>query len=232
MSNSSLVTYTKLSPNKSTRKSKIDMVILHCIVGQWTAKQGCDYFAQSSVACSPNYVVGKDGSIGLCVEEKDRAWTTGGKDKNGNPIRVNGISGADSDHRAVTIEVASDLKAPYAVTDEAYNALIKLLVDICQRNNIKELKWKADKSLTGKVDQQNMTVHKWFANKDCPGEYLYSRYGDIASKVNAQLKGETTSKTLYKVQVGAFSKKENALALQRKLSNAGYDAFVIQVDSK
>lgn len=230
MSNSPLVTYTKISPNKtSPRKNKIDMVIIHCYVGQVTAKQGCDNFAISNN--SANYVVGKDGSIGLSVDEKDRAWTSGGKDKNGNVIRVNGISGADIDHRAVTIEVASDTTHPYKVTDAAYKSLINLLVDICQRNNIKELKWKADKSLVGQVGKQNMAVHRWFANKACPGDYLYNLYSQIAKEVNERLnKGSTSdSKVIYRVQVGAFSKKSNADTMLKKLKAAGFDGFITTV---
>lgn len=170
MSNSSLATYTRISPKKSSpRNHAIDTITIHCIVGQWTAKQGCDYFATTDRDCSANYVVGKDGSIGLSVDEKDRSWCT---------------SSRDNDNRAITIEVASDTTHPYAVTDAAYNALIKLVADICKRNGIKKLLWKADKSLIGKVDKQNMTVHRWFANKACPGEYLYERHSDIAAKVN------------------------------------------------
>ena len=173
MSNSSLVTYKKITSHKtSPRTHAIDTITIHCIVGQWTAKQGCDYFASTDRECSANYVVGKDGSIGLSVDESDRSWCSSNK---------------ANDHRAVTIEVASDTTAPYAVTDAAYNALIKLVADICQRNGIKKLLWKADKSLIGQVDKQNMTVHRWFANKSCPGEYLYSRHSDIANKVNAIL---------------------------------------------
>ena len=183
MSNSSLVTYTNLTKNYSPRKSKIDALIIHCYVGQVTAKQGCDYFVVSNN--SANYVVGKDGSIGLSVEEKHRAWTSGGYGTDGKPIRVNGISGADWDHRAVTIEVASDTTHPYAVTGLAYEALIKLVADICKRNNIKKLLWKGDKTLVGKISKQNMAVHRWFANKACPGDYLYQRMDDIADKVNA-----------------------------------------------
>ena len=71
MSNSSLVTYTRITKNKtSPRNHKIDTITIHCIVGQWTAKQGCDYFATTDRECSANYVVGKDGSIGLSVDEK------------------------------------------------------------------------------------------------------------------------------------------------------------------
>lgn len=172
-SNSPLVTYTNITSNKtSPRNHAIDTITIHCIVGQWTAKQGCDYFASTTRQASCNYVVGKDGSIGLCVDEKDRSWCS---------------SNAANDHRAITIETASDTTHPYAVTEAAYNALIDLCTDICERNGIKELKWKADKSLIGNVDEQNMTVHRWFANKACPGDYLYNLHGQIASEVNERL---------------------------------------------
>ena len=221
--NSPLVTYKRITNNKtSPRNHAIDTITIHCIVGQWTAKQGCDYFATTDRECSANYVVGKDGSIGLSVEEKDRSWCS---------------SSSSNDHRAITIEVASDTAHPYAVTDEAYNALIKLVADICKRNGIKKLLWKADKSLIGQVDKQNMTVHRWFANKSCPGEYLYSRHSDIAAKVNALLgdsAGEPaqtpTTQTLYRVQVGAYSKKANADAMLEKIKKAGFDTYMVQVD--
>lgn len=181
MSNSPLVTYTNITKNKtSPRNHAIDTITIHCIVGQWTAKQGCDYFATTDRECSANYVVGKDGSIGLSVPEADRSWCS---------------SNRDNDNRAVTIEVASDTSHPYAVTDAAYAALIELVADICKRNGINKLLWKADKSLIGQVDKQNMTVHRWFANKACPGDYLYQRHGAIAEAVNAKL-GTGTEQTV------------------------------------
>lgn len=175
MNNSSLITDTKLSPNHSGRRNHaIDTVTIHCFAGQVTAKQGCDAFQRPEKKASCNYVVGRDGSIGLCVEEKNRSWCS---------------SSASNDNRAVTIEVASDNYAPYAVTDQAYAALMDLLADICRRNGIKKLLWKADKSLIGHPEQQNMTVHRWFANKSCPGDWLYSRHGEIAQRVNEKLGG-------------------------------------------
>lgn len=187
--NSPLATYTRITDKKTKRKGDgvIDTITIHCYVGQVTAKQGVDRFYNTDRDCSVQYVVGTDGSIGQSVEEEYRAWTSGGADKNGNPIRVNGISGADNDHRAVTIEVASDTTAPYAVTDAAYEALIVLCADICKRNGIESLKWEGDKTLVGDVSRQNMTVHRWFARKACPGDYLYERMGDIAARVNALL---------------------------------------------
>lgn len=173
MSNSSLVSYTKISPNKtSPRNHKIDTITIHCVVGQLSVETIGNVFAPSSAKASSNYGIGPDGRIGMYVEEKDRSWCS---------------SNSANDNRAITIEVASDTKHPYAIKDAAYNALIDLLVDICKRNNIKELKWKGDKSLIGQVDKQNMTVHRWFANKACPGEYLYSRHGQIVAEVNKRL---------------------------------------------
>lgn len=39
-----------------------------------------------------------------------------------------------------------------------------------------------------------MTVHRDYANKSCPGQYLYDRHGDIAAKVNARLAGTAEDK--------------------------------------
>jgi len=174
MSNSLLATYTRITKNKtSPRNHAIDTITIHCIVGQWTAKQGCDYFATTDRQYSANYVVGKDGSIGLSVDEKDRSWCS---------------SNGTNDNRAITIEVASDTTHPYAVTAKAYAALLDLVTDICKRNGIKKLVWSTNKN--DRVNHRNgcnMTVHRDFANKACPGEYLYSRHGEIAAEVNRRL---------------------------------------------
>ena len=179
MSNSPLATYTRITKNKtSPRNHTIDTITIHCIVGQWTAKQGCDYFATTDRECSANYVVGKDGSIGLSVDEKDRSWCS---------------NNSANDHRAITIEVASDTTHPYAVTDAAFAALLNLVEDICRRNGIKELVWSTNKN--DRVNQRNgcnMTVHRDYANKACPGDYLYNRHGEIAAEVNRRLQSPSS----------------------------------------
>ena len=110
MSNSNLVTVTQISPHKnSPRNHAIDRITIHCFVGQVTAKRGCEVFQPTSKQASCNYVVGYDGSIGLCVEEKDRSWCR---------------SNSANDHRAVTIETASETVAPYKVTDKAYIVIV------------------------------------------------------------------------------------------------------------
>ena len=175
MSNSPLVAFTRISPNKTSQRShKIDTITIHCVVGQLSVESLGAGFASSNRKASSNYGVGSDGRIGMYVEEKDRSWCS---------------SNASNDNRAITIEVASDTKYPYAVNDKAYKALINLLVDICKRNDIKKLLWKNDKSLIGQVDKQNMTLHRWFAATECPGEYLYSKHAQIAAEVNARLDG-------------------------------------------
>ena len=177
-SNSSLVDYTRLSPNNSgERNHKIDTITIHCVVGQCSVETLGDIFAPTSRQASCNYGIGSDSRIGLYCEEKNRSWCS---------------SSSSNDNRAITIEVASDTTEPYAVRDVVYKSLINLLVDICQRNGIKKLLWQGDKSLIGQVDKQNMTVHRWFANKSCPGDYLYSRHGQIASEVNARLGASET----------------------------------------
>ena len=187
MSNSNLVTYTRISPNRtSPRKHAIDRITIHCFVGQVTAKSGCNaggfitYDPDNGASC--NYVVGHDGSIGLCVEEKDRSWCS---------------SNRSNDHRAVTIETASETIHPYKVTDKAYSALLDLVTDICKRNGKTKILWFGDKNktlaYTPKANEMVMTVHRWFANKACPGDYLYNLHGDIAAEVNRRLAGGTSS---------------------------------------
>ena len=186
---SPLATHVQISPNKTKNRShEIDTVTIHCTAGQCSVESLGNLFAKSSKQSSSNYGIGYDGRIGCFVPEEDRAWTTGGRDANGNEIFVNGISGSMNDHRAITIEVSSNNYKPYAVNDAAYESLINLLVDICKRNpKIGQLRWMNDKTLVGQVDLQNMTAHRWFARKDCPGDYLFDRFGDIATKVNKQL---------------------------------------------
>lgn len=187
--NSPLVTYTHISPNRtSPRTHAIDTITIHCIVGQWDVKQACDYFANSNVQASPNYVVDKNGKVGLCVPESDRSWCTGGK------LNVMGNTGKMNDHRAITIETASDLKPPYWATDAAIDGLINLCTDICQRHGKTKLLWFNDPiktlSYTPKNDEMLMTIHAWFANKSCPGEYIESKLPYIVSEVNKRLNGE------------------------------------------
>lgn len=170
--NSPLTVYTNLSPNYNARTRSIDTITPHIVEGHASLKSLGQLFANKARQSSSNYGVDDDGQVGMFVEEKNRSWCS---------------SSPSNDQRAITIEVASDKTYPYAITDGALHGLIVLCADICKRNNIPKLLWKADKKLIGKVDQQNISVHRWFANKSCPGEYVYARLGEIAADVNKLL---------------------------------------------
>lgn len=178
MTNSSLVTYTKLSPNHSgQRKQKIDTITPHCVVGHLSLETLGNVFAPTSRKASSNYGIDDRGRVGMYVEEKNRSWCT---------------SSSANDQRAVTIEIASDTANPYKITDGALQGLIDLSVDICKRNNIPKLLWQANKALIGQVNKQNITVHRWFANKTCPGDYIFGQLGYVADEVNKILLKQPT----------------------------------------
>lgn len=182
MSNSSLICYTKISPNKTVgRNHKIDTVCIHCMAGNLTIESCGNLFAKSATKASSNYGIGSDGRIALYVDEKDRSWCT---------------SSSAVDNRAVTIEVASEAKSPNAITSKAYKSLVKLLADICKRNGIKKLVWSDKKNdRVNHLNGCNMECHRDHANKSCPGDYIYSREGQIAKEVNELLGQKTTTDT-------------------------------------
>ena len=167
MTNSPLVSYTKISPNSTNpRKDKIKKITIHHMAGNLSVEVCGNVFSKESRKASSNYGIGTDGRVGLYVEEKNRAWTS---------------SNAENDNQAVTIEVANNSGAPnWTVSDAAMKTLIDLCVDICQRNGIERLNYTGDK--TG-----NLTMHCWFAATACPGPYLKPRFQYIADEVNKRL---------------------------------------------
>lgn len=188
MSNSKLVDYKKISPNRtSPRKNTIDKITIHHMAGNLSVETCGNVFAPTSRQASANYGVGTDGKVGMYVEEKDRAWTS---------------SSAANDNRAVTIEVANDGGAPdWHVSDKALAKTIDLCVDICKRNGIKKLTY------NGKTSG-NLTTHDMFKNTNCPGPYLKSKMSYIAEQVNAKL-GTSSSTTSKKPTTSSTSNKSN-----------------------
>ena len=176
-SNSSMVVYTKLSPNHSGQRThSIDRITPHCVVGQCSVETLGSIFEPTSRQASSNYGIGADGRVGMYVEEKNRSWCS---------------SSNANDQRAVTIECASDTTEPYAFRDVVYQTLIKLCADICKRNGKKKLLWLGDKdttlAYTPKADEMVLTVHRWFTNKSCPGNWMYARIGYKEKNSNSQL---------------------------------------------
>lgn len=182
--NSSLVNCTIKSPNHSgARTHTIDRITPHCVVGQLSAEGIGSCFTSTSSKSSCNYGIGTDGRVCLIVDEKNRSWCS---------------SSNENDQRAVTIECASGMSEPYTMNRKVYNKLIKLCTDICKRYGKKKLLWFNSKSKSlnynPKPDEMILTVHRWFANKSCPGDWLYNRLGKVATKVTKALGGSSTTK--------------------------------------
>lgn len=226
MSNSTLVSYTKLSPNNSgKRKHCIDRITPHCVVGQCSIETLGNIFAPTSRQASSNYGIGVDGRVGMYVDEGNRSWCS---------------SSNANDQRAVTIECASDKTAPYAMNDTVYQSLINLCVDICKRNGKTKLIWFGDKdkalNYEPKSNEMVITVHRWFSNTACPGDWLYSRLGDLAEKVTAQLGGSTPVSTpdLPKKSIDEIAKEVingkwgNGEDRKNRLEKAGYNYSEVQ----
>jgi len=174
------------------------------MAGQLSVETCGNLFAKSSRQASSNYGIGPDGRIALYVEEKDRSWCT---------------SNRANDMRAITIEVASDAKQPCAVKDAAYKALIELVTDICKRNGIKKLVWSTNKSdRMNHKNGCNMTVHRDYAAKACPGDYLYNRMGEIAATVNAKL--------------GAAEETPAPQTPDKPVSGTGVQPYTVKVTAK
>lgn len=214
MSNSKLVSYTKISPNKNPRKNstynptgKITKITIHHMAGNLSV-ESCGNVFQTREA-SANYGIDSNGRVGMYVEEKDRSWAS---------------SSRENDYKAVTIEVANDGGADtdWHVSDKALAKLIDLCVDICQRNGIDKLTYTGD-------SKGNLTRHNMFAATACPGPYLQGKFPYIAEEVNKRLGAD---KPLYRVrkswkdassQLGAFEELDNAKAMADK--NKGYAVF-------
>lgn len=218
---SPLATVKIISPNKSRCNTKKDTISIHVTDGNLTVTALGNMFARKSKQASSNYGIDSAGNIGCFVPEEYRSWCT---------------SNSPNDARAITIEVANDggKETGYHVSSKAIESLINLLVDICKRNPKLNngLRWKADKSLIGQVSIQNMTVHRWFKAKACPGDYLYNLHGSIAAEVNKRLNGGTVKPTpsntpvIVKMQAAKAtvkygSKGDNAKLLQQNLNKFG-----------
>lgn len=202
MSNSSMVVYTKISPNKnSPRNDKIRKITVHHMAGNLSIERCGDIFANSDREASSNYGIGTDGRVGMYVEEKDRSWCS---------------SSRSNDHQAITIEVANDGGEPdWHVSDKAWNRLVELCVDICKRNDIKELKWTGDASGT-------LTCHYMFVPTACPGPYLKSRMGELADTVNRKLQQSTNVCSVWLNVLSKGDEGNSVTALQAVLEANDY----------
>lgn len=167
--NSPLTQYVHLSPNADfPREGEVTKITIHHMADDISLERLGEVFGEKDRKASANYAIDIGGDVALYVEERNRAWTS---------------SSPENDHQAITIEVANDeIGGQWHVSDASYEALIRLCVDICQRNGIEALTY------TGNAEG-NLTTHRMFnAKTECPGPYLNSKMPEIANEVNARLK--------------------------------------------
>lgn len=213
MSNSSLVNTTvwcaegNYTHGRSGRN--IEMVALHHMAGVLSAEQCGRIFQQAGRGASANYGIGKDGEVGLYVDEYNTAWAN---------------SNWDSNCKSVSIELSnSSASGNYPVSDVVLNKAIDLIADIFKRNNLGKC-----------VKGQNLVWHSMYSNTYCPGDYIRGKLDYIVDKVNEKLglnSNVSSNDNLYKVQVGAFSKKENADNLANEIKNKGIDTYIVKIDN-
>ena len=237
--NSKLVSYKKLSPNHSGKRNhKIDRITPHCIVGQLSIETLGDIFSHESRQASSNYGIGKDGRVGMYVEEKNRSWCS---------------SSSANDNRAITIECASNLKSPYEFKPIVYNKLVDLCVDICKRNKKTKLLFLGSREKTEKYkpksDEMLLTAHRWYSDTDCPGAWLYSRLDLLANDVTKKLNNSNKKSVISSIKKKITTKKSttpkkktttqiakeviegkwgNGEERKKRLTKAGYNYNTIQ----
>ena len=205
--NSPLIVYTRISPNRnSPRNQPISKITVHHFASVSTIENIGNWFAQPSTRASYNYGIGNDGRIALYVPERDRCW---------------GSSSAANDNQAVVIGLSNSATGgQWPVSNAAWKSLVRLAVCICRRNNIPRL-W-FDGTPNG-----SLTHHSMFSNTICPGPFLLNRFQTLCQEVNRQIEIPGNSTAVFRVQAGAFRERANAEALQRRMWNAGFEAFLV-----
>ena len=166
MSNSALVTYTKLSPFYYSREgTPITDITIHHMAGNLTVYQCGEVFQDLTREASANYGIDGEGRVGLYVEEKYASWANANKPSN---------------QRSITIELANDQTGgDWHVSDTAIEKCIELCVDVCRRNGI-NLIYTGDTTGT-------LTRHNMFYPTACPGPYLQSKFPYIEKEVRKRL---------------------------------------------
>jgi hypothetical protein len=166
MTKSNLTQYTNITRNHSNGRGgqRVCKITPHYMAARWSGRQCADYFASTTRQASSNYCVGVGGDIAMSVDERDRAWTS---------------SSSWNDNRSITIECGN--LADSSLTDETWQSLVSLCVDICKRYGFR-LSYTGDRN-------GSLTEHRMFASTDCPGSWLHARMGKLAETVNAHLDG-------------------------------------------
>lgn len=201
---------------KGRKGYKVCKITPHHMSGVLSGSQCARIFQNSKRNASANYCIGVNGDIVCSVPEENRAWTS---------------SSSWNDCQAITIEVSNNkMGGKWTVSNASWKSLVKLCVDICKRYKFR-LKYDGTKN-------GSLTRHNMYANTDCPGPYLQSKFPQLVKEVNAELdkqakKSKNTEKTKKK-SVTEIAKEVingkwgNGETRKKRLKEAGYNYKEVQ----
>ena len=206
--NSSIKRYSQPSDTDPKKSELLSLIGVNKYGNHWN---------RSAVSKSTHYMIGKlaDGSVGVVqnLPEDIAAWGSG-KGKNGS------YNYEPTGH--IQFEVCEDDLKSKEYFDEVYRAAVELCADICRRYG-----WKSNVIVSHKEAHA-----KGYASNHADIDHWLLKFGltmnDFRSEVDKLLapKEEPSAEKLYRVQVGAYSKRENAEAMKDKLIADGYPAII------
>jgi hypothetical protein len=176
---SDLVCYEAYSPNHywDRKGYEVDTLTPHCMGGNCSIETCGEIFAPTERMASSNYGIGSDGRIAAYVDEDYGAWTSGSR---------------YNDCRAITFECANYGDGSFS--DACWSSLVALCADICRRYGFRGAVFTGDTDYDEVPDgYMLLTMHRWFQETDCPGDWAASRFGQLAEDINAAMDGETPS---------------------------------------
>lgn len=182
-------------------------------------------------ACVHAFIDGNTGVIYQCLPWNFRGWHGGGASNNTH-IGVEMCEPACIKYTGGSSFTCSDLATARAVATRTYNAAVEFFAYLCKELTLDPL---AD----GVIISHSEGYKRGVASNHGDPEHLWKglslgytmngfRKAVAAAMSPQEEKPAETTKTLYRVQTGAFSKKANATALAAKLKAAGFDTYMVQ----
>lgn len=176
-------------------------------------------------ACVHAFIDGNTGDVYQCLPWNHRGWHGGGSSNNTH-IGVEMCEPACIKYTGGSTFTCSDVATAKAVAQRTYDTAVQLFAHLCKQYNLDPLG-------DGVIISHKEGHKRGVASNHGDPEHLWNQLGmgytmDTFRKAVKNAMGNTTeSNVLYRVQVGAYSKKANADAMLAKVKAAGFtDAFI------
>lgn len=161
-----------------------------------------------------SYMINNNNQVSFHIAVDDKEAVQGIPFNRNTWNAGDGVNGKGN-RKGISIEICYSLSGGDRFIKAEKNAA-KLIAQL-----LKERGWGIDR----------VKKHQDFTNKYCPHRTLdmgWQRFLNmVQSELNVLNNTNNNKSTLYKVQVGAFSKKENAEKLSKELNNKGIQTYII-----